>query len=905
MYRETVQNFERSRTVAQINQMNVARSLTQESVFVLERFVESIVTVASQSKEAKGNPIVQLFDEYWQHWQVIWGLESAVLYDSKGSSLGSWGEGEAKNSDIVLRVLLTEKPIHRVVCTNICFQQIVTPVLSPSGKLNVLSVSLSLLDTLLSYQHTINSDIGIINDQEKMNFSAVTHGKTNNQLWAAVRSKNQLQRLIDKSLNFKQGDRYYELRAFLVKTQQQGPYFVIINDLTDEYAYLENKFYYGVVLGTSGLLCAILFLLVSMHFSLSRVEQLSQALPLLAQQQYILFRKRINSSHKLFFTDELELLSRTAAQVGGQLESLQSDIQKKTDLLQKERDFSTQLINTAPMIIMTLNGEGRVLSINEEGMRGIGLAPKDITGQLFSELIPKSEIAHISQLNHLGAEGQQQKFCFNGRLINDSGQVIYIDWTHTYFQKTNMMQDAVVLSLGVNVTEKYLADQQLVWMATHDQLTGLSNRHYFQKTLENMLLAAERYHDKVALLYLDLDQFKVINDTCGHQAGDELLQSITEILIRETRTTDLLSRIGGDEFTLVSPMKNKKGGIEQLAKRLLQALKIMDYKVNGQVHVVSFSIGIAIYPDHGKTEQELLANADLAMYYAKKTGRSRYHIYSPTFSYQTILTEQLKWKNIIEKGIEEDRFLLYFQPILGIKEKKISHYECLLRLDQGDGTILMPGDFIGHAEETGIIDELERAVLKMAINQHLRFQKVGNNARLAINLSGKSMSNVDIFPYIESLMKQPGVKPELIIFEITETSAVSNFFLAKTLITQLKELGCHFALDDFGVGFSSFYYLKSLPVDYVKIDGSFVRHMDVNKEDRIFVKVLTEISQAFGKKIIAEFVENKEILNLLEDLGVEYAQGYYVSKPLSDPLDLSQVKGIEPATTLTLISQKQ
>jgi len=205
----------------------------------------------------------------------------------------------------------------------------------------------------------------------------------------------------------------------------------------------------------------------------------------------------------------------------------------------------------------------------------------------------------------------------------------------------------------------------------------------------------------------------------------------------------------------------------------------------------------------------------------------------------------------------------------------------------------MPGDFIPHAEQLGIIGQIDHMVLIKAIEQHLAFQAMGNNAQLAVNLSGRSMNDMDILPHIETLLSRPGVKPELIIFEITETSAVSNFLSAKTLIVKLRALGCRFALDDFGVGFSSFYYLKSLPVDYVKIDGSFVKQMDVSEEDRIFVKVLTEVSQAFGKKIIAEFVENKNILGLLEEQGVDYAQGYYVSKPIRDPLDLSHVKGLK------------
>ena len=918
-YREAKNNSTRSRMVAQENQINIARALTEESFFVLERFVESVVmmhkiseldtSVAENSikpvtseKEKSAQklfPIVQLFDEYWWHWQMIWGLENVVLYSQQGTIIKRWGIEVLASSELVTRVSLQEQPEYQVLCLQECFQQLFTPLLSNSEVVGVLSVSLSLSDTLLRYQSAIHSDIGVINDEDEMFFSAVTHDDRNNPLWNDIRSAYEFETLIGQALNFRKDNEHYEIRAFSISNQQQAPYYVIINNVTEEYKRLQRKFSSLAVTGFVGLLSAIFFLIINIHFALARVARLSRALPLLVQHKYQLFRKKIKSSGKFLFADEIEQLSLTAVQVVTQLEGLQDDVLRNTDLLlkrtselQKERDFSTQLIDTAPIIVITQNAQGKVLSINQEGSREVHLLADDIIGREFSELIPDNETEHLLKLSKLRTQSKQQEVTFSGRLAVKSEEFIYIDWIHTTFRNDITDQEAVILSLGVNVTERRLADEQLIWIATHDQLTGLSNRRDFQKELDSMLAVAERYHEQVALFYLDLDQFKVINDTYGHQAGDQLLQSITSLLSKETRETDLLSRLGGDEFALVIPAATLEG-VDQLANKLLHALKVFDYRVNEQSHPISFSIGIAIYPEHGKTQQELLANADLAMYHAKKTGRSRYHIYSPAFEYQTILTEQLRWKHIVEQAMEEDMLVLFYQPILDIKKKKISHYECLLRLEQEDGTVLMPGEFIGHAEETGIIDQLDRAVLKLAINQHLAFQKIGCDVRLAINLSGYSMNNMEILPYIEELLSQPGVRPELIIFEITETSAVSNFLSAKTLITQLNALGCHFALDDFGVGFSSFYYLRSLPVDYVKIDGLFVRQMDVNEEDRIFVKVLTEISQAFGKKIIAEFVENIEILGLLEQQGVDYAQGYYISKPLRDPLDLSHVKGLK------------
>ncbi len=919
-YYEAKSNFARSRMVALENQINIAQALTEESFSVLERFIESVVmlhkipelkisadvdasTLNSEGParlEFKESPIVQLFDEHWLHWQVIWGLQNAVFYNQQGVMVKRWGRDGVENPAIIARVLSDEQPEYQVVCLQECYQQVVTPILSDSEMVGVLSVSLLLSDVLLNYQNSMHSDIGVINDEHNKAFSAVTNPDVNNPIWNQVRTRYDLQTLIETGVKHHDAssNQHYEIRAFSVSKPHEAPYYVIINNVTEENKRLRRKFSSLVVTGFIGLLAAILVLIIYIHFALARVTQLSRALPLLVQHQYQLFRKIIKNPRKLYFADEIEQLSLTAVQVVTQLEDLQDDMQKNTALLlkktaelQKERDFSTQLIDTAPIIVITQNAEGQVLSMNQEGLRELHLPIEEIIGKQFSALIPESETEHLQRLKQLRTQGKQQEVNFSGRLAVKSEAATYIDWIHTTFRTSNPEQQAVVLSLGVNVTERHLADEQLVWMATHDQLTGLSNRRHFQKELDSMLAIAERYHEQVALFYLDLDQFKVINDTHGHHAGDELLQLITRILTKETRETDLLSRIGGDEFALVIPSATIEG-VVQLANKLLSALRVIDYRINEQSHPISFSIGVAIYPQHGRTQQELLANADLAMYHAKKTGRSRYHIYSPEFEYQAVLTEQLRWKHVIEQALEENELVLFYQPILDIRHRKISHYECLLRIDKGDGKILMPADFIGHAEETGVIERLDRAVLKMAIDQHLAFQRIGSDARLSINLSGNSMNSLEILPYITELLALPGVNPELLIFEITETSAVSNFLSAKTLISELTELGCHFALDDFGVGFSSFYYLRSLPVDYVKIDGSFVRQMDINEEDKIFVKVLTEISQAFGKKIIAEFVENPNILTLLEELGVDYAQGYYISTPLRDPFDLSHVKGL-------------
>jgi len=900
LYQQTLTNFLTTRQTTQQKQINIARAINNESFFVLERFTESIsIIVTPKNTKQPAQFIPNLFDKYWTHWELIWGLEGASFYGLDSKKINQWGKGTAVDKESLKSVFKDEIPLHQFDCHQGCFQQIITPVLINSKLIGALSLSVSLSDTLLQYQDTVDSDIGLLINDHNQHLSVVTQAEKNIPIWQQFRKNHALSSFTNNALEFIHEQHRYEIRAFSIKENHKAPYFIMINDISSEYYALQEKLYHLAIIGIGGLFFITIFLYITIQLSLKNASQLSKALPLLIKHKYDAFEKELNQSGNAFFADEMTTLTESATHVAQQLKKLEFDAQKNTQLLiqnaselTRQRNFMEQLIDTAPIVIITQSMQGMILSINKEALQGFKKSADHIIGRPFSDFIPQTETEHLLKLSQLQHQHTPTEINYSGRLNINNGETLFISWIHSLLFATDPEQDTVILSLGVDVTEQHIADEQLVWIATHDQLTGLSNRRNFQQKLDSMLAIADRYKNQLALFYLDLDQFKVINDTHGHQAGDDLLQLITHILKKEVRETDLLSRIGGDEFTLVVPAATEEG-IHNLANKLLLALKEIDYTINDQTHPISFSIGVALYPLHGKNQQELLANADLAMYHAKQTGRSRYHIFSPTFEYQAVLTEQLHWKKTIENAIKQDQFILFYQPILDIKQKKISHYECLLRIELADKKILMPGDFITQAEQIGIIDQIDRLVLKKAIERHLAFQKIGNNARLAINLSGRSMNDESILPYIEELLNQEHVKPELIIFEITETSAVSNFLSAKSMIKKLKALGCHFALDDFGVGFSSFYYLKSLPVDYVKIDGSFVKQMDVNEEDRIFVKVLTEVSQAFGKKIIAEFVENQAILSLLELQGVDYAQGYYVSKPIRDPLDLSHVKGLD------------
>jgi len=884
-YQKTMDNFAFSRLEVQESQINLAHGLSNESFAMLERFIESVLVMQTS---VENNSFQDLFNQHWDDWQIIWGLKSAVFYDQKKISQ-QWGESQESlpiAPMTVQQVFSNEKPQYKIICTDSCYQQIFMPILLRSEVIGVLSVSISLSDILLNYKNISQSNIGIINGNTHK-LLAVTQPDINKLLWGQVLKMTSLEALKQSVVSFKEGSKYYELYVFPAQRAEHVS-FVIINNISLEYQQLQYQFYQLALLGLGSLVGLICILFFSIHFGLRRVVQLSSSLPLLVAHQYPLFKEKVRMKKNMRCFDEIDSLSQVAYSVAEQLEGLELQVSETTFELQTERDFVTQLINVAPIVILTQSEQGDILSINQAGLESLCLIESSIIGKPFDLLIPSTELGHLSQLQKLRQQQSREEIHFSCALNVPVGtNAVYMDWIHASVLP-QQGETPIVLSLGVDITDNHWANDKLQWLAMHDALTGLANRYAFQEQLELSLAEASKSKNKVALFYLDLDQFKVINDTYGHQEGDKLLQLVADVLKNGIEETDILGRIGGDEFTLLRSNVDLDE-VELLAQHLMHLLKTIDYCINSEPYQVSFSVGIAISPVGGLTQHDLLSNADLAMYYAKKTGRSRYHIYDENVDYQAALEKQMYWKSVIDQAIELDEFVLFYQPILDIKQRVISHYECLLRIEQADGTMLMPGDFIEYAEQLGSIDAIDRLVFTKMIERHLSFQAAGNNAKLAVNLSGYSMNNMQILPHLEKLLSLPGVKPELIIIEITETSAVSNFSSAQSLIQKIKALGCYFALDDFGVGFSSFYYLKSLPVDYVKIDGSFVKNMDSCEEDRIFVRVLTEVSQAFGKKIIAEFVENEAILELLSEKGVDYAQGYYVSKPLRDPLQLDHV----------------
>lgn len=432
--------------------------------------------------------------------------------------------------------------------------------------------------------------------------------------------------------------------------------------------------------------------------------------------------------------------------------------------------------------------------------------------------------------------------------------------------------------------KKLQADRHIHHLAYYDSLTGLVNRHQFDNTLNIALEETREHSTHHALLYLDLDQFKIVNDTCGHLAGDKLLEELAAHLKQSVRDSDMLARLGGDEFALLLNLCPEEKAIA-IANKILSTVSDFRFIWKNKSFGVGVSIGIVFINNPEESASTILRKADLACYMAKELGRNRIHIYTDEDQSLEDRHGEMQWLSRIKQAIKDDLFYLVAQRILPLSEdiKPVQRYEILIRLKEDNNTIL-PDAFIPAAERYGLMTEIDRWVVEKSFEFLSKLinspSEQNKNIIFSINISGLTLGHKDFFTFIKEQFNLYKIPPESICFEITETAAISNFSVAIDFITNIKSLGCSLALDDFGSGLCSFSYLKTIPVDYLKIDGTFITRMLDNPLDMAIVMAIKQISLATESKVIAEYVLTAEIKDKLHEIGIDYAQGYGVSQPV-------------------------
>lgn len=470
-----------------------------------------------------------------------------------------------------------------------------------------------------------------------------------------------------------------------------------------------------------------------------------------------------------------------------------------------------------------------------------------------------------------------------------------------------------------DISERKTFEEKLRWQANHDSLTELFNRSYFEDQLEAEFERLRRSDETSALLYIDLDRFKYVNDTASHDAGDQLLIQVGQKLRSRLRSTDTLARLGGDEFAVL--LRNiDPEMVDRTADAFRKVLSEGRLLYQGRSYDVHGSVGAALFDSNVLSPGDVLAHADIACQIAKKEGGNHTHIYVDSSDFRSEMGRDLNWSTRLRKAIDNDQFELYFHPILPLSAMDLDNlpqqsgtlwanvarnpsqvkmcFEVLIRL-KSRGSLIMPGAFLPTAERFHLMPEIDFWVLRHAICQLAEFRSIWKEVIFSINLAGQTLAKPELVDFIKALLHEYSVNPSGISFEITETSAIANIPAAQKVINELTAIGCHFALDDFGTGFSSFSHLKHLAVDSIKIDGMFVRGMAHDPTDHAMVISMNDIAHFLGQTTVAEFVEDSETLRLLAKTGVDFAQGYYIARPIPGQVARCEIPAPEEPETIS------
>lgn len=542
--------------------------------------------------------------------------------------------------------------------------------------------------------------------------------------------------------------------------------------------------------------------------------------------------------------------------------------------------------------VITTDDEGKVVYFNPVAERLTGWKLEEVQGLALRWAFNVVDAFTRKQIDHPAfdgsVEGATVNVYENVLLVNNDGREFDIESSVAPIRNQAGETIGSVLVFR-DVTQARELAKQLAWQAAHDQLTSLINRREFDLRLTRLLDSTKSGGDQHALLYMDLDQFKVVNDTAGHAAGDELLRQLADKLRSQIHGGDTLARLGGDEFGVLLEHRSLDEALK-IANALRKIVQDFRFTCEGRTFEVGVSIGLAPITARSGSPANLMSCADAACYAAKDKGRNRVNVYSPDDIDLMQRQSEMRWVTDISKAFEEQRFRLYSQPILPLGEEQVGghHCEILLRMIDVNGAVISPGTFLPVAERYSLMPVIDRWVIRTlfaAIAESLGRAAGSSPPRsCSINLSGASL-NDEYFPeFLRDQISRYRIPPAALCFEITETVAISNLERVRRFMLELKQAGCRFSLDDFGSGMSSFAYLKDLPVDYLKIDGMFVKNMVQNPIDLAMVEAINRIGHVMGIQTIAEFVEDEAILEKLRILGVNYAQGYWVGMPA--PLEL-------------------
>ncbi len=562
-----------------------------------------------------------------------------------------------------------------------------------------------------------------------------------------------------------------------------------------------------------------------------------------------------------------------------ELETQNQELRRAHEDLAQSRNRYWELYDLAPVGYATVSPEGLFLEANLTLADMLGVARQDLVGKpITAFIVPSSQDDFYKHRRRILKWKKQDAVQL--RLLRTGAEPFWaeLDSSPVGIGDESGLRLRIVIS---DVTRRRQLEDVLSFQASHDDLTGLVNRREFERRTERALETARQGRGQHVLCYGDLDQFKIVNDTCGHMAGDELLRQVARLMSDTVRRRDTLARLGGDEFGLLLEHCTLQQG-SRVAENVRRVISDSSFVWEDQVFSIGVSIGLVTITEESKSMSALLSAADSACYTAKQQGRNRLHAYQVDDTGVVQRHGEARWVARLNQALEEDRFELWSQPIVAVESgsHEGEHFELLLRLVDEEGAIILPGSFLPAAERFGLSRKIDRWVIGTAFNWLNRNPMLMKRLRLcSINLSGASLADEGFLAYVQDQLNTLGMPLDRICFEVTETAAIANLSRALTFLRELGARGCRFALDDFGSGLSSFAYLKTLPVDFLKIDGAFIKSAMDSEVGLALVRSINDVGKVMGKITVAECVESDEIMKAIREIGVDFAQGYWIGAP--------------------------
>ena len=903
---QTVTNYENRLAEDDTRQQLILDQLLDDNFLRLSQLAQ-LITETPGIQKASGlgarSGLPQDLEKQWVLLNISTGIDYIALYSMNREPMGNAFNQTLFRSPESIQVAVTDaletndpaEPQSFIYCGFGCSQFVIEPFVLANGAEALIVVAQSIADVIQRFQQLSGDDLAVLlpwaPEADQIPGEDRILKNWESRLWAASQFKDTRALLsyaenvhplakLDSEDALAFSNQKLSFNFLSLNYNQSGgptPHLVTVSDETRHYDTMVSSLTTSLLTGLLALLASEIALILLTLGPLKRVVSVVDALNLLPQHEYKRALSVIERNSSSLFPDELSLLEESTRFVTRELQALHIEVGEKNRSLQdqiaiisRSRAFLERLIDSSHLFIVIQTFDGEILSRNSKFKKDFSRPVRSFNDFFASQKSLGQYLQRLSELKN----NMRDVLQFDSEFVSDQGGTIYLDWTCCIVEDERGQR--VILTTGIDLTQRNRDEEALEWLAHNDPLTGIGNRRSFQNDLGKVLdLECEG-----AIVFIDVDRFKQINDLYGHTVGDQALIQIADSLRKSVRSSDSISRLAGDEFTIVLPDMHRAklpGFLAKLSGLLNGQLLI---PAEGRTIEYNVSVGAALIPEHGATEQELIVHADMAMYQAKKKGGGQWQIYDPSSGDLADLRRDHNLSSLLRHALNSQDFLeLNFQPILSIEHQTVSHYEVLLRLRNFDGEPVFPNDFIPAAERMGLIQLIDDWVLERVMQRMASDRYSGHSYSLSVNISAPTLQSPDFPARVTELLQSYAVDPASLVIELTETAYIENFQMVLKNLQDLSNNGVMVALDDFGVGFSSFSYLKKLPLSYVKLDGSYIRGLEDSPDNQVFVESLTRMVSAFGMETIAEFVEDAQTLAKLEELGVAYAQGYFIGKP--------------------------